>query len=214
MGRAAQHLRFHANRREGIVHLVRHAARDLTHRGQLLACDELPLRAQLVCAIVERDEQVLRSQAAQVRHRAVADPTVARALRDEHAPMPGLPLLAAGQHQPHREAARRQPELLEMPADPRFLCRQPKDVHRRFVQLPDGAGGVDKHHGQGTRVDHGACAIGRCARGGDRFGELDAAGDVRRDGRHIVELVQAEGRRCRRTRLLIPQQPHGADCPL
>ena len=100
---------------------MRHPARNLAHRGQLLARDELALGAQLVGAVVQRDEQILRSQAAQVRHRAVADATLAATLRDEYAAVPGLPLLAAGQHQPHREPARRQAELLEMSPDPRFL---------------------------------------------------------------------------------------------
>src|SRR2546428_85400 len=44
---AAQQLGLHPDRRERIVHLVRHTAGDLAHRGELLTRDQLALRAQL-----------------------------------------------------------------------------------------------------------------------------------------------------------------------
>src|SRR5256886_10585937 len=45
---APEQLGLHADRRERVVDLVRHAARDLAHGGELLAGDQLALGAQLV----------------------------------------------------------------------------------------------------------------------------------------------------------------------
>src|SRR5437762_3860326 len=88
--------------------------------------------------------------------------------------MPRLALLAAGQHQPHGEAARRQPEFFEMPPDPRLHRLETKDVHRRLVELADGAAGVDEHHGQGAGIDHRPGAIGRGARSEEHTSELQS----------------------------------------
>ena len=125
-----------------------HTTRDLPDRGQLLARDQLALRPKLVGAVVERDEQVVRAKTAQIGDGAVADAALAlpRVLRDEHAPVPGLSLPTAGEHQPHREAARRQTELLEVPAHGGFFGLDAKHVDRRFVDLPYRAGGIDERH--------------------------------------------------------------------
>ena len=64
LGRSAQQLRLHANRGERVVDLVGHTTRDLADCGQLLARNELALRAQLVGPVIQRDQQVLRSEAA------------------------------------------------------------------------------------------------------------------------------------------------------
>ena len=147
-GGASQKLRLHPNGGQRIVHLVGHTTRDLADRGQLLARDQLALRPELVGAVVERDEQVVRAKTAQIGDGAIADAALPppQVLRDEHAPVPWFPLLTAGEHQPHRESARRQAELLEVPAHGGFLGLDAKHVDRRFIDLPYRAGGIDERH--------------------------------------------------------------------
>ena len=85
---ALQQLGLHANRRERVVDLVGDAARDLADRGELLARDQLALGAELVGAVIERDEDVVGAEAGEHRDRAITDAAVARGRDHDHASMP------------------------------------------------------------------------------------------------------------------------------
>ena len=98
-----------------------------------------------------------------------------------------------------------------MAANGRVLRLHPKDLHRRAVQLPHRARRIHQRHRQRTRVDHRPCPVRGGAGRSDGFGKLYASRDVRRDGRHVMKLVQGERWRVRRVRLPIPQQPNRAD---
>ena len=88
-------------------------------------------------------------------------------------------------------------------------------LERRFVHLSYRPGGVHERHGQRARIHHCACAIGGGAGRGDRFRELDSAGNVSRDRGYIMKIVEAERRRrsaC--AGRLKTDQPYGAHGPL
>ena len=83
--------------------------------------------------------------------------------------MPRLPLLPAREHEADRNTTRGQSELLEVLPDRRLFVRDAKDADRRFVDLPDCAGGIDERHRERAGVDHRARAIGGGTSRGDGF---------------------------------------------
>src|SRR6058998_1908345 len=95
---APEQLGLDADRRERVVDLVRHAARDLAHGGELLARDQLALGTQLVGPVVQGHEQVVAPHPRQPGDGTIADAPVPGRLGDEHASVPGRARLRPGEH--------------------------------------------------------------------------------------------------------------------
>ena len=190
---AAEQLRLHANGRERVVHLVRHAARDLADGRELLARDQLALGAQLIGPVVQGHQQAVRSDARQAGDRAVADTPVAGRLRHEHPTVPRVAVAGPGEDQVQRHFAGRQAECLEVGPERLPFEGDPKQPARRLVQLLHAAAPIHQCHRQGAPIYHGMRSLGGGAGAADGLRQLESPRDVGRHRGEILELEQGEG---------------------
>ena len=211
-GGALEQLGFHADRGEGVVHLVGDAARDFPHGGQLLPRDQLALGPQLVGAVVEGHQHVVGAEAGEHGRGAVTDAAVAGGLGHHDPTVPGRRVGGAEEHLGKGSLAGGEAQRLDGASHRISHVAQPEHAAPRLVELLHPADAVDEGQRQRAAVHHRGRARRGLPRRRHRLGELETPRDVRGDGGEVVQLDQPERRgRLLSAQLQVADDPRRAD---